>query len=229
MSTLQKPLVGTDVLKYGTLGKTYFIEKSLKSRWIRPHPETGFYFTTNQAPSFSLLLTWEKMIDSFFNKDKDLYFKSTSTYYSLLILCLMLFWLAKKDKYFAFLGILALLLSFSFFYTLMIAHLDSYRVFLLILSWIFLAYAIEKKDSVSLLLLGIFSGFAAFSHTIGAVLVIFNCFVLFVFMIGKFKDRLTKTFSVIILTIVFGWFHYLLDIIWGYGWIIFTREISYWG
>ena len=228
-NTLQTPLDGTDALKYGTLGKIYFMEKSLEYRWIRPYPKTGFYFYTNQAPSFSLLLTWEKIMDSFFNADKDTYYKSLSAYYALLILSVLVLWLSKKSKYLALLGIFGLLSGFSFSQTLITQHLDSYRIFFLVISWIFLAYAVEKKDFLSFLLLGIFSGFAAFSHTIGAVIVIFNCLAFFIFLKGNLKDKLTRTTFIIILIIVCGWLHYILDIFWGYGWVIFKRNITYWG
>lgn len=228
-NTLQTPVDGTDALRYGTFGKIFFIEKSLEYKWIRPYPKTGFYLIVNSAPSFSLILTWEKIMDSFFNVDKDLYFKSLGTYYALLILGIFFFWLSKKNKYLALLGAFALLSGFYFFQTLITQHLDSYRIFFLVISWIFLAYAIEKKDSLSFLLLGIFSGFAAFSHTIGAVLVVFNCLALFIFMKGNLKYKLKKTTFVFILVIAFGWIHYILDIFWGYGWIIFKRNITWWG
>ncbi len=228
-NTLQTPLDGTDSLRYGNLGKIFFTEKSLEYRWIRIYPKTGFYININHAPSFSLLLTWEKIMDSFFSVNKDLYFKSLSTYYALLILSILIFWLSKKSKYLALFGAFALLSGFYFFETLITQHIDSYRIFLLIVSWIFLAYAIEKKYSLSFLLFGIFSGFAAFAHTIGAVLVIFSCLALFIFMNGNLIYRLKKTTFVVILVIAFGWLHYILDIFWGYGWIIFKRNITWWG
>jgi hypothetical protein len=228
-NTLQTPLDGSDALKYGTFGKIFFVEKSLEYKWIRPYPKTGFSFVFDAAPSFSLLLTWEKIMDSFFNVDKDLYFKSLGTYYALLILGIFFFWLSKKSKYLALLGVFALLSGFYFFQTLITQHLDSYRIFFLVVSWIYLAYAVEKKDSLFFLLLGIFSGFAAFAHTIGAVLVVFNCLALFIFMKGNLKYKLKKTTLVFILVIAFGWIHYILDIFWGYGWIIFKRNITWWG
>ncbi len=227
-STLQTPLDGTDALRYGTLGKIFFTEKSLEYRWTYIYPKTGFHYGINHAPSFSLLLTWEKIMDNFFRIDKDLYYKSTSAYYALLIICVIVFWLYKKSKYLALLSIFALLSGLEFFNNVTQQHLDSYRVFFLIISWIFLAYAIEKKGFLSLLLLGIFSGFAAFSHTIGAVLVIFNCLTLFFFMKGNLKFKFSKINFIIILVIMFGWFHYILDIIWGFGWIIFHRKITWW-
>jgi len=228
-NTLQTPLDGTDALRYGTLGKIIFKEKSLEYRWIRHYPKTGFYYGTSHAPSFSLLLTWEKIVDNFFSAEKDLYYKSISAYYTLLILAVMFFWLSKKSKYLALLGVFALLSGFSFFQTLITQHLDSYRIFLLIISWIFLAYSIEKKDFLSFFLLGVFSGLAAFAHTIGAVLVVFNCLALFIFLKGNLTYKLTKTTFVSFLIIVFGWLHYILDIFWGYGWIFFNREITWWG
>ena len=228
-NTLQIPLGGTDALKYGNLGKILFKEKSLEYRWIRTYPKTGFYFIANSAPSFSLFLTWEKILDSFFKVNKGLYYKSLSAYYALLILSVFVFWLSKKSKYLALLSIFALLSGFSFFRTLITQHLDSYRVFFLIISWIFLAYTIEKKDFLSFFLLGIFSGFAAFAHTIGAIFVIFNCFTLFIFMKGNLKNKFSRTSLIIILVIIFGWFHYILDTFWGFGWVIFDRQVTWWG
>lgn len=228
-NTLHTPLDGTDVLKYGTLGKIFFEEKSLEFRWIRPYPKTGFYFDMNSAPSFALLRTWEKLVDSLFNAEKDLYYKSLGTYYSLLILGLLYFWLSKKSKYLALLGILALLSGFSFFQTMITQHLDSYRIFLLIVSWIFLAYSLEKRDAFSFALLGIFSGFAAFSHTIGGIFAAFNALILFLFLKGSLKYKFTKTCLVISLTIAFGWIHYIIDILLGFGWIFFNRSATFWG
>lgn len=228
-NTLHTPLDGTDALKYGTLGKILFKEKSLEYRWIRTYPKTGFYLISNHAPSYSLFLTWEKIMDSFFKTDKDLYFKSINAYYALLILSVLVFWLSKKSKYLALLSVFALLSGISFFNKITQQNLDTFRVFFLIISWIFLAYTIEKKDPLSLFLFGIFSGFAAFAHNIGAIFVIFNCLAVFFFIRGNLKFKLTNTSFIIILVIIFGWFHYILDVFWGLGWVIFDRQVTWWG
>lgn len=224
-NTLQTPLDGSDALKYGTLGKILFAEKSLEYRWIRPYPKSGFYLISNHAPSFSLLLTWEKITDSFFAADKDIYYKSVGTYYGLLILMILFLWLSRKSKYLALLGVFALLSGISFLLTLIQQHLDSFRIFFLLVSWIFLAYSIQKKDVLSFVLLGAFSGFAAFSHSIGAVISVLNCLALFIFLEGSLKYKLEKVGLVIVLVIAFGWFHYIYDILWGFGWLIFKRDI----
>ena len=169
------------------------------------------------------------IVDNFFRAEKDLYYKSISTYYGLLIISLLIFWLSKESKYLALLGVFAILSGVTFFKTLIIQHLDSYRIFFLIISWIFLAYSIEKRDFFAFFLLGVFSGFAAFAHTIGAVLVGFNCLAIFIFIKGNLRYKLAKTTLIAVLTVTFGWFHYILDIIWGYGWIIFNRNLTWWG
>jgi len=226
---LKTPITGSDALRYGNIGKILFKEKSLAYRWINPYPKTEYYFYTNHAPSFSLFLTWEKITGSILKKDNDLYYKSNTPYYALLLISLFLFWLSKKSKYIALLGVFTFLSGFAFTHSLMSNHLDFSRLFLLMVSWIHLSYSVEKKDPLSFLLLGIFSGLAAFVHNIGAVLVTVNCLVLFIFLKGNLKYKLSKTGCVIFLTIVFGWVHYIIDIIWGFGWIIFNRGITYWG
>ena len=228
-NTLHLPLDETDALKYGVLGKYFFEEKSLEARWIRANPKTGFYFQANSAPSFSLLLTWEKTLDSFFSVNKDLFYKSMSAYYALLILGVFVYHFSKKNKGLAIFAVLALLSGHAFFRTLFQQHLDSYRIFLLIISWIFLKYAVEKRDVLSVWVFALFSGFAAFAHTIGAIVVILNVFVFFLFFKTTLKNRIKQTLAVISVIIFFGWLHYLIDIFWGFGWLIFNRNVTWWG
>ena len=227
--TLKLPLDETDALKYGTLGKVLYQEKSMAFRWIRTYPKTGFYQIINHAPAYSLLLTWEKIWNGVFHVNQDLYFKSINAYYALLLWGVFVFWLAKRSRALALTGSLALFSGFSFFYTLAQQNLDALRVFFLGLSWIFLVYAVEKKAEFPMYALGIFSGLAAYAHTIGAVLVIFNVVVFFIFMKQPWKLKIRKTAILIALIMVFGWFHYLLDIFWGFGWVIFKRIATYWG
>lgn len=228
-STLRIPLDETDALKYGTLGKIVFQERSLEYRWVPTYPPTGFYQVINQAPSYPLLLTWEKMTGSIFHKDQDIYYKSISAYYAWLILGVLLFWLAKRSKYLALTGFFALLSAYPFFVTLFQQHLDSFRIFFLVVSWIYLGYAVIRRDRLSLFLLTLFSGLAAFAHTIGAILVIFNILAFFVFFPSSWREKFRNTVFLVILIIAFGWVHYILDTIWGFGWVFFKRNFTFWG
>jgi len=227
--TIHVPLEDSDALKYGTLGKILHQEKSMEYRWIGTYPRTGFYQVINQAPSFSLLLTWEEMTGGFFGTDQDLYFKSTSAYYALLIIAFIIAELARRSKAVAAAAAAALISAFPFFITLIQQHLDSYRIFFVVVSWICLEWAVDKADVLSFIALGVFSGFAAFAHSIGAIFALFNIVAYAVFSKGGWSARWRRTGVLAGLVFAFGWIHYLLDIVWGFGWILFKRNHTYWG
>ena len=214
---LPQPLIGHDILGYGIMGRIIFEEKSLAPIWIENFASSGFLYRSLHAPSFSLLLTWEEFLNSFFQVKSDLYFKSISSYYGLLILGTQYYWIAKKNKWLAVLAAIALLSGLAFFLVFFSRQIDSYRILLFSISWIYLAHAVKKKDFVSLLMFGVFSGFAAFAHRIGVVLALITCIVFFIILDANFKTRVIRTAIVIMLIVAFGGSHYIFDIIWGSG------------
>jgi len=222
---LPQPLAGHDILGYATMGRILFEEKSLGPVWNERFAESGFLYFTSHAPSFPLLLTWEKFLNSFFCTSSDLYLRSVSTYYGLLILGVQFYWTAKKSRWLGLLAAFALMSGLGFSIGFLFKHLDTYRIFFLIMSWIYLAYTIKEKDFLSVLLFGIFSGFAAFCHRIGMILVGFNCFALFLFIDASLKKRLLKTCFVIMVLLLFGGAHYILDTFWGKGWLFETIKL----
>ena len=131
---------------------------------------------------------------------------------------MVFFWLYGKNKYLALLGILVLLSGLRFFLILVEYHLDSYRIFFLMLSWIWLAYTIKKKDLFSLFLLGLFSGLMAFSHLIGLVVALVNGTALLLFSEVNFKTRACNTLGFAVGVTVFGGIHYVLEMLWGSPW-----------
>ena len=217
---LHQPLIGHDILNYGIMGKILFEEKSLAPIWVNNFAKSGFIYGITCAPSFSLLLTWEELFNNFFKVSSDLYFKSVSTYYGLLILSVQYYWVAKKNKWLGILAAFALMSGFGFLLIFISSHIDTYRILFFIISWICLAYTIKKNDLLSLLMFGIFSGFAAFAHRIGVVLAVVNCMVFFITLDSNFKTRIMKTAMIILLILAFGGDHYIFDLIWGRGaWI----------
>jgi hypothetical protein len=231
-NTLQTPLEAHDILVYGNIGKIYYQEKAVTYSKNIYNKKNGFFFSGSPRPSFSLLLTWEMILNGCFRPKErsekpqdmsfDIYFRSTSAYYGLLILFLFFFWLHRKNKYLALLGVLVLLSGLRFFLMLVNYHMDSYRIFFLLLSWIFLAYSIKNRDHFSLFLLGVFSGFTAFTHLIGVAVAIINCFALFIFLEKPLKERVIKTAVLSLLVLVFGGIHYLLDVLYGAKWGFLT-------
>jgi hypothetical protein len=144
-----------------------------------------------------------------------MYFRSTSAYYGLLIIAIQFLWLYRKNRYLALLGLLILLSGLRFVSMLVNYHLDSFRIFFLLVSWIFLAYTLKKKDRFSLFLLGVFSGFAAFTHLIGLAAALLNCLAVLIFDESGIKTRLLKSAALGVLILAFGNIHYLMEAFYG--------------
>ena len=217
---LPQPLIGHDILNYGITGRMLFDEKSLAPVWITNFSKSGYIYGALNAPSFSLLLTWEELVNSIFHGNSDLYFKSISAYYGLLILSVQYYWVAKKNRWLAVLAVLAMFSGLSFFIKFLFPHIDTYRIFFFIMSFVYLAYAVKKPDYLSVILFGIFSGFAAFAHRIGVVTTVISCVTFIVMMDDSFKLRVIKATIVIMVILAFGGDHYIFDLIWGRGaWI----------
>lgn len=214
---LPKPLIGHDILNYGIMGRMLFDEKSLAPIWITNFANTGFLYKSLHAPSFSLLLTWEALINSIFHVSSDLYFKSIGTYYGLLIVGVQFYWVSKQSKWLAFVAVLALLSGVAILKNFFSPHIDTYRIFFFIMSLIYLAYAVKEPDDLSIILFGIFSGFAAFAHRIGIVTTAINFSVFIVMTAGNFKLRVINAFIFVILFLVFGGDHYIFDLMLGQG------------
>jgi hypothetical protein len=215
-SIIHTPIDGHDTLVYGNIGKVYYKDKAITYSKYSSDPENGFVFSGSPKPSFSLLLTWEMIINhSLRHPQDDLYFRSISAYYAFLIICIGFYWTARKNRWLALLGVITLLSSLRFFLTIVTYHLDSYRVFFLLLSWIFLAYSIKRKDRLSLFLLGLYSGFAAFTHLIGVFTAVVNILTLFLFDQNNFKLKLFRTITVGLLILLFGGIHYVLEALYG--------------
>lgn len=231
-NTLQIPIEGHDTLIHGNIGKMYYAEKAVEYSDRILNKKSGFFFTGSPKPSFSLLLTWEMILNGCFSSQTgalnsfdmsfDLYFRSVSAYYGLLILLVQFCWLYRKNRYLALLGIVVLFSAFKFFQIFVSYHLDSYRLFFLILSWIFLAYSLKNRDRLSLFLLGVFSGFTAFTHVIGGLVAIVNGLAFFLFLGKPLKERLLKTLVLFLVILIFGGLHYILEAFWGAKWGFLT-------
>lgn len=218
-SILQVPIVDHDILVYGNIGKLYYMEKAVRYSENIYNPIDGFFFIGSPKPSFSLLLTWEMMMNRSFAGGNDLsfdmYFRSVSVYYGLLILSVVFYWLYRRNRYLALLGIIVLFSGLKFFQVFVSYHLDSYRLFFLILSWVFLAYSLRSKEPLAFLLLGVFSGFTAFTHLIGVLVAMVNGLAFFLFQEARFKERLLKTLVLSAIILFFGGIHYVLEAVLG--------------
>jgi len=217
-NTLQTPLEHHDALIYGNLGKLYYQHKHVKYERVMIPGGKGFVFQGSQKPSFSLLLTWEMMLNPESVRrtpEFDMYFRSISGYYGLLLLAISFLWLYRKNRYLALLGVLVQLAGLRFVSMLVDYHLDSYRILFLLVSWIFMAKALENPHRFNHVMFGLFSGFAAFTHLIGLAVALVNLLAYLLFVNAGMKKRLLGTGAQALLVLLGGGIHYLLELFFG--------------
>jgi hypothetical protein len=214
---IHQPLRDYDILDYAISGGMLFDDKSLRPIWTETFSPRGYLYKILHAPSFSLLFTWEQITNTLWQIKSDLYFKSISVYYALLILLVQYYWVAKQNKALAIVSSIALLSGLSFYKSLLRPHIDTYRIFFIAMSYIWLAYSVKNPRLLAVLLFGIFSGFAAFTHRIGLIVALLNCFVFCVMLECSVRKRLALGGAVLSLILIFGGGHYSIDLFLGQG------------
>lgn len=224
-SIIRIPILGHDILTYGSQAKVFYDTKTIEYKTFIFDSKSNFFYLGSHGYSYILLGTWEKMLDGVFRINKDFYFRSITGYYWLLIVALELFWLYKKRKNWAF-GTLVLILIPGFFLMSADYHIDTFRIFFLIVSLIFLLYSVNKFNYFYLTLFGIFGGLMVNAHTIGVIALAIYVLAFFIFSNGSFIKRIKRSSIILVLALVFGGIHYYLDIFYGTGWI-FVHSISF--
>ena len=197
---LAQPLLGHDILNYALTGRAIFNENSLSPIFTDTCSPINYIF--KHPPSFSLLWSWEHVINNIFKINSDLYFKSIPCYYGLLIIGIQFYWIAKINKWLACLSVYALISGLAFYNALFTRHIDTYRILFYCISVIYLAYTVKNDDFYSLFMFGVFSGFTAFAHRSGLVFAFINAFAFFITIDTDFIRRIKK-FAMLLLIITF--------------------------
>jgi hypothetical protein len=216
-----RPIVGHDVVGYAFMGKLLFHERSLQPIWVKDFSDRGFYYLTLHMPSFSLLLVWENLLASLAGVAQDFYFRTIGLYYALLLMAIQYIWLARTNKLLALAGWVLLLTSSVFLDSMKLLHIDSFRIFFLSVSWIFLAYHWKNQDFTSLVGFSLFGGLAAAAHALCGLLTCMGLAFLPLFMKGGLGKRVSHTAQACGMVLLFGGAHYVFDLCWGRRWLFF--------
>lgn len=221
------PIEGHDILIYGNIGKYYFQEKKVAYRDYIYNPENGFFFPASPKPAFSLLLTWELLLNECtpgYSAGEtarlsplafDLYFRSISGYYALLLVVLILYRLRLEHPWLAIGGAAVLTASLQFMLMFFNHHLDSFRIFFFCASLLLLSRAIRHNTPFNLFLLGMFSGFTAFIHLTGAAAALLIAAAFLVFSRNTLRHKIRDVLILIGYILLFGGMHYFLEAFFG--------------
>ncbi|MDD2224793.1 MAG: glycosyltransferase family 39 protein [Candidatus Shapirobacteria bacterium] len=215
------PILGHDTYEYANQGKIFFNNKQITYSKHQFDQNTNFYYVGRHGFAYPLVATTEKFFNDIFNINKDLLFKSISGYYWILIILLQYYILSKKNKTLAIISTITLVSSFGFTIMFAFFHLDTFRIFLLLLSIICCLFSLKNNNTINLILFGITSGISGNIHSIGVILSMILFLTYFLFSKEKINHKFKNLFIVFITFLIFGGIHYLFDIIWGTGWLLF--------
>ncbi len=211
---------GHDVLEYLVQGEYFFNQKAIIYQSQNYNPVNGFYYVGLHGWSFPLQTTLEKLFDAVTFYGYDLYFRTLTLWYGILIIAVVYYFTKKHTSlFFAIAASLILVFTKGFFNAITSFHIDSYRIFLFTLSIIFILKYIKTPHINTLILLSIFAGSSAFTHSLSVLVAIFIGLTLFLFYQENFYNRLKSSIIYTFLILLFGGVHYIIDVFYGTGWI----------
>lgn len=220
------PIIGHDMLEYAIQARYFAKQRLIEYVENRYYPENGFYYVGLHGFSFPLLGSWEVLFSELFGKlDNDYYFRSITGYYGFLIFFTQFFWLKRVNIWLAVAASVILFFTYGFFITITEYHIDTYRIYMIIASFIALAYAVNYHSALTLALLGIFSGAQAFIHSFGVFLAVFIVMAFFLFYKNTWHKKILHTLLITAIIMLMGGIHYVMDVLFGTGWIF--QEIKY--
>jgi hypothetical protein len=220
------PIIGHDMLEYAIQAKYFAQHRLIEYVENRYHPETEFFYVGLHGFSFPLLGSWEVLFSELFGKtENDYYLKSITGYFGFLIFFTQFFWLKRVNIWLAVAASVILFFTYGFFITITEYHIDSYRIFMIMASFIALAYAINYHNYLLLILLGVFAGAQAFIHSFGVFVSVFIVIAFFLFYKSTLQKKIINAFIVTAIIMLMGGIHYVMDVLFGTGWIF--QEIKY--
>jgi len=216
-------LTGSDMLVYGTEGKIIARDAQIQYKSIYFDDTTKFLYKAHHGYSFALFSSVSEFYNLIFKTSNDLFFRSMSYYYFLLLGVLLFIELKSNlnsnNKRYSILGLTFFLLAPSILVLFYSSSIDSFRLFLLTTTFIIFVKCLKSHQSKPLLfLLGMSLGLSANSHIIGLVASIIFITSL-VFLKDKFIRKVIVVTYVSILFTLFGSYHYVLQSFIGDGWI----------
>lgn len=218
-----KRLTEFDYIEYGVQGKIFYLAKSIIYRKDLYDPISGFYFVGLHGYTFPLYNTLNLLLNKIFHKSSDIIFRQISSIYAFFTIFLMYSGIRSFNNKRAWVPVLFLILSPGFIIISLRFHIDTYRLFFTLVSFLLFYILVCHPDNMYLsFLFGIVLGFNSTAHSIGFIMsvIILLVFCIFIFLQSRRqKDKLVICGLPVLISLLSGGIHYLLDIFIGTGWI----------
>jgi hypothetical protein len=208
-----------DILEYGTQGGIFLREMAIHYQPHHYDSDTGFYYVALHGFSFPLLFTWEGLLSAHAAQLDDPWVRSLTPFHAWLSVSLLWGVVRRVDRWVAVWTTLAFGGSMGFFFLATVYHLDAIRIFLFMASTALLAAAVYRPNITTVGLLGWVCSAGAGFHSLGAIVgVMFGGLLLFT-VPGRWKAKLAATTMFYAVFLVGGGIHYLMDVLFGTGWV----------
>lgn len=216
-----KSLTEHDTLEYALQGKHFFNTLSVYYTPYPYHAENGFYYIGLHGFAFPLVFTWELFMNKVLNLEGTILFQSINAIYAILLLCLVYSELKKYGLKYAIIATLLIAFTTGFIFNALQFHLEMLRQFLFLVFIIMFVRSLKSFSLLNMLIFAAIAGLQSTVHSIGAISSVIALAILFIFWIVNVKEKkyLHAFYSSVVL-ILFGWIHYILDILIGTGWIL---------
>lgn len=222
--TLQYPLVEHDILEYAVQGMIFAKNLNIDYVTHRFDTATNFYYVGLHGFSFPLLSTWQWLFNLPLGFKTDFFFRLQSGYYFVLIF-LQVYILARKFmKRHAIYSLLSLVVVYWFYDMLFDYHIDSYRSYLFFFAVMSIFILLNSPTMVMLVFTALISGLAAFAHSTAALALAFCAPVILLYFPGKIIKRVGVMIVFFTLVVFFGAGHYIIDTLFGTGWVFGLKE-----
>ncbi|MFN4234536.1 MAG: hypothetical protein ACK4IK_06995 [Bacteroidia bacterium] len=216
-----KPVSEHDTLEYALQGRHFFNTRSVYYTSYPFHAENGFYYVGLHGFAFPLIYTWELMFNQLIGSDSIILFKFINPFYATLLLGLVYEEVKIVGKKYAFWAVLVLLFTTGFIFNALQFHLEMLRQYLFLAFAASFIKALKNNSIKNILLFSVIAGLQSTVHSIGAIASAIAIVILMAYAIFQKTDKkyIHAIYSVIAL-VLFGWIHYILDILIGTGWIL---------
>lgn len=216
-----KTLSEHDTLEYALQGRHFFNTRSVYYTSYPFHAENGFYYVGLHGFAFPLIYTWELMFNQLIGSDSIILFKFINPFYASLLLGLVYEEVKIVGKKYAFWAVCILLFTTGFIFNALQFHLEMLRQYLFLAFAASFIKALKDNSIKNILLFSVIAGLQSTVHSIGAIASAIALAILMAYSIFQKTDKkyIHAIYSVIAL-VLFGWIHYILDILIGTGWIL---------
>jgi hypothetical protein len=219
------PVLRHDTFEYATWGNTIFRNKAVLYTHNTCDQNTGFYYVAKHGLSFPLFAVWGNIYNDMYKVSTDYFFRSITGWYWILIVCLFYYWIRSYNKTLAAVAVLCLITAPAFAASFVYYHVDTYRILLLMLSLYFFTRCVERRTTLYLVIFGVLCGLMSNAHSIGVFFTAIYYLLYVAFAKLSLRQRVNDLLLIAALTLIFGGIHYILDILFGTGWILIPRNI----